>query len=158
MLLIFEAYLERLETLHTDIGRVIGGLSSDALDWSPGPEMNSLAVLATHIAGSERYWVGEVAGGDPAHRNRPAEFQAQSLDEAALATRLDASLAHTRATLEQLTLPDLEIRRQALDRGEVTAAWAILHSLQHIALHVGQMQLTRQLWEQQKEAQDDRRN
>ncbi|MBI1881423.1 MAG: hypothetical protein HYR94_24855, partial [Chloroflexi bacterium] len=59
------------------------------------------------------------------------------------------SLAHTRATLERLTLPDLEGRRQAGDRCEVTAAWALFHNLRHVGTHLGQMQLTRQLWEQQ---------
>jgi uncharacterized damage-inducible protein DinB len=149
MLSIFEAYRERLETIHADIGQAVGGLSPEALDWSPGPEMNSLAVLATHMAGSERYWVGEVAGGDPAHRDRPSEFQTQSQTEAALVARLDASLAHTRAVLERLTLPDLEVKRPAVDRGDVSVAWALFHNLQHLGIHLGQMQLTRQLWEQQ---------
>jgi len=150
MLPIFEAYLDRLTMLHTEMQRAIEGLPPAALDWSPGPEMNSLGVLATHLAGSERYWVGEVAGGDPANRDRPAEFQAHGLDEAALLARLTASLAHTRATLDRLTLADLEVKRPTMDRGEVTAAWSLFHNLQHVALHVGQMQLTRQLWEQQE--------
>lgn len=147
MLPIFEAYLKCLEVLHTDMQRVIAGLPLAALDWSPGPEMNSLVVLATHVAGSERFWVGEVAGGDPANRNRSAEFQTHGLDEVALLSRLDASLAHTCATLEKLTLPDLEMRRPGMDRDEVTAAWALFHNLQHIGTHLGQMQLTRQLWD-----------
>jgi uncharacterized damage-inducible protein DinB len=147
MLSIFEAYLKCLEVLHTDMRRIIEGLPPEALDWSPGPEMNSLVVLATHVAGSERFWVGEVAGGDPANRNRPAEFQTHGLDEVALLSRLDASLAHTRATLEKLTLPDLEVRRPGMDQDEVTVAWALFHNLQHIGTHLGQMQLTRQLWD-----------
>ena len=146
MLPIFEAYLKCLEVLHTDMQRIIAGLPPAALDWSPGPEMNSLVVLATHVAGSERFWVGEDAGGDPANRNRPAEFQTHGLDEVTLLSRLDASLAHTRATLEKLTLPDLEVRRPGMDWDEVTAAWALFHNLQHIGTHLGQMQLTRQLW------------
>jgi uncharacterized damage-inducible protein DinB len=147
MLPIFEAYLKCLEVLHTDMQRVIAGLPLAALDWSPGPEMSSLVVLATHVAGSERFWVGEVAGGDPANRNRPAEFQTQGLDEVALLSRLDASLAHTRATLEKLALPDLEVRRPGMDGDEVTIAWALFHNLQHLGTHLGQMQLTRQLWD-----------
>jgi hypothetical protein len=110
--------------------------------------MNSLAVLAAHVAGSEQYWVGEVAGGDPAHRDRPAEFRTQGVDGSALVAGLDAALAHSQATLEKLTLPDLEALRQAGDRGEVTVAWALFHNLEHIGIHLGQMQLTRQLWEQ----------
>ncbi|MBI1880044.1 MAG: DUF664 domain-containing protein, partial [Chloroflexi bacterium] len=84
MLPIFEAYLDRLEELHDDMRQAITGLPPAALDWSPGPEMNSLGVLATHVAGSERYWVGEVAGGNPANRDRPTEFRTHGLDEATL--------------------------------------------------------------------------
>ena len=149
MLPIFETYLDRLTKLHTQMRRTIEGLLPEALDWSPGPEMSSLAILAAHVAGSERFWVGEVAGGDPAHRNRPAEFQTHGLDEAALLSRLDASLAHSRATLEKLTVPDLEVRRPGLDGDEVSAAWALFHNLEHLGTHLGQMQLTRQLWKQQ---------
>jgi hypothetical protein len=29
-------------------------------------------------------------------------------------------------------------------------AWALLHALEHTTLHLGQIQLTRQLWEQVK--------
>ena len=150
MLPIFEAYLKCLEVLHTDMQRVIAGLPLVALDWSPGPEMNSLAVLATHVAGSERYWVGEVVGQDPANRDRSAEFRAHGLDEATLIARLIASLTHSRATLERLSLSELEVPHTLTDGREVTVAWALFHNLQHVALHVGQIQLTRQLWEQQK--------
>lgn len=149
MLPILEAYLERLEALHTDMHKTLAGLPLAALDWLPGAGMNSLAVLASHVAGSERYWVGEVAGGDPAHRDRPTEFHIYGLNEVELVARLDATLAHSRMALEKLTLRDLELRRPAGDRGEVTVAWALFHNLQHIGTHLGQMQLTRQLWEQQ---------
>lgn len=149
MLPMLVAYLERLEALHAEMNKVLAGLPLTALDWLPGAEMNSLAVLATHVAGSERYWVGEVAGGDPAHRDRPTEFRIYGLNEIELIARLDATVAHSRMVLENLTLPGLELRRSAADRGEVTVAWALFHNLQHVGTHLGQMQLTRQLWEQQ---------
>lgn len=151
MLAILEAYLDRLEGLHADMRQALEGLPQAALDWSPGPDMNSLGVLAAHVAGSERYWVGEVAGGDPAQRDRPAEFQSHRLEAAALIAHLDATLAHTRLTLERLTLADLDARRSAGDRGEVTVAWALFHNLRHLGLHLGHMELTRQLWAQRNE-------
>jgi uncharacterized damage-inducible protein DinB len=150
MLPILEAYVDRLEMLHADIRRTLESLSPETLDWMPGVETNSLAMLAAHVSGSERYWVGEVAGGDPANRDRPAEFRTQGLDATALTARLEAALTHSRAILERLTLADLEARRLAGDRGEVSVAWALFHNLQHVATHLGQMQLTRQLWEQRE--------
>ncbi len=40
-------------------------------------------------------------------------------------------------------------RTDPRDGREYTVAWALFHALEHTALHLGQMQLTRQLWEQQ---------
>lgn len=45
--------------------------------------------------------------------------------------------------IETLIVPDVPRGNQ-----EYTAAWAILHALEHTALHTGQIQLARQLWEQ----------
>lgn len=48
MLSVLEDYLERLQALHADIECTIEGLPPEALDWVPGPDMNSLGVLAVH--------------------------------------------------------------------------------------------------------------
>ncbi len=56
----FKDYLERLETLHSEIETAILGLTPDALDWIPGKEMNSIAILVVHLTGAERYWIGDV--------------------------------------------------------------------------------------------------
>ena len=71
----FEDYFERMQTLYTDIKTVLEGLPPQALDWSPGPEMNSIAVLVTHLTGAARFWVGDVAAQEPSGRVRAQEFQ-----------------------------------------------------------------------------------
>ena len=45
-----EDYLERLQDLHGAIERAIEGLPQAALDWVPGPDMNSLAHALEHTA------------------------------------------------------------------------------------------------------------
>jgi len=145
----FEEYLERLEALHAAAGRSIEGLPQAALDWAPGPDMNSLCVLVVHLACAERYWIGDVVGRDPSGRDRDAEFRAQGLDAAALKERLADALAHARGVLEALTLADLAaLRVSPRDGRTYTVAWALAHALTHTALHVGHMEVTRQLWEQ----------
>jgi uncharacterized damage-inducible protein DinB len=151
MLRAFADYLERLQTLHTQMQRAIEGLSQDALDWSPGPDMNSIAVLAAHTASAQRYWIGDVAAQDASDRDRDAEFRTQGVDAASLLARLDAALAHSRSVLEKLTLSDLEATRiSPRDGKEYSVAWALAHALQHTAIHVGHAQMTRQLWEQRR--------
>ena len=76
------AYLDRLEALHADLNSVIADLPVEALNWSPGPGLNSIAVLAAHTAGSERYWIGDVVARDDSHRERAAEFRTQAASAA----------------------------------------------------------------------------
>ena len=153
MLTILAEYVERLQTLHTGMKRIVNGLPQAALDWTPGPEMNSLHVLAVHVAGSERYWIGDVAGSDPSGRDRDAEFRSGGLDTHALIDLLDRTLAHSRAVLEGLEPADLEDVCQApRDGRQVTVAWCLAHALEHTALHLGHMEITRQLWEQKPQS------
>lgn len=147
---ILTAYLNRLEDLHRDLNRAVDGLPAEALNWSPRAEMNSIAVLAAHSAGSERYWIGDVIARDDSRRDRAAEFRMRASGAAELVARLDAAFAYSRSVVEQLTVSDLDEKRIApRDRREVTVAWALLHALEHIAVHLGHMQVVHDLWEAQ---------
>ena len=84
----YEGYLEHMKALHAEAIKALESLPAEALDWVPGPEMNSISVLIMHFTGAERYWVGDVVRGDPSFRNREAEFQTKGLDAAALQQRL----------------------------------------------------------------------
>jgi len=153
MLRAFEGYLTRLQVLHAVLERALEGLAPEALDWSPGPHMNSLCVLAVHVTGAQRYWIGDVVGRDPSGRNREVEFRAQGTDGAALRLRLNRTLEHTRGVLDTLTLQDLEASRTSpRDGREYTVGWALAHALEHTAIHVGHAQITRQLWDQREGA------
>jgi uncharacterized damage-inducible protein DinB len=148
----FADYLERLAALHRDIEQAIGGLTPAALDWTPAPDTNSIAALVTHVAGAERFWIGDMAAQMPSNRDREAEFRAGGLDEAALRQRLAQADDFARQAIESLTLADLDAERRSprTDR-TFTAGWALLHALEHTAMHLGHIQLTRQLWEQESE-------
>jgi uncharacterized damage-inducible protein DinB len=153
VIVLLEDYIERLGALHTNVERAIQGLPQAALDWVPGPEMNSIGALVAHLTGAERYWIGDVAGHDPSGRDRAAEFRARGLDEAELKRRLDGSLAYARGLLEGLTLQDLDAARVSpRDGREFTVAWCLAHALEHTAIHLGHIQIIRQLWDQQQPA------
>jgi uncharacterized damage-inducible protein DinB len=146
---ILRDYLERLEVLHNEIWRAIAGLPQEALDWVPGPGMNSLGVLVVHLAGAERYWIGDVAGEDRSGRVRKAEFQTHGLGVEALASLLTETLIHSRNVLAKLTTADLDAQRHSVRDGETyTVAWCLAHALEHTGLHLGHIQVTRQLWDQ----------
>jgi len=146
----FADYLERLQGLHEDMKETFRTLPQRALDWVPGPGMNSLSVLVFHATGAERYWIGDVALQDPSGRDRAAEFKVQGLDAAKLAERLDNSLAYAKGAAQKLKLATLhEIKLSPRDDRKFTAGWALAHALEHTALHVGHAQMTRQLWERE---------
>jgi uncharacterized damage-inducible protein DinB len=148
MLPIVLSYFKRLEALRLDYQSALNGLPVAALDWTPGPDMNSITVLATHTAESLRYWIGEVVGGEPANRDRVAEFQARGKDSATLIKRLDEVLAYSHAVLEKLTLANLEEPRTSQYRDhDFNVAWALDHTLVHVAQHLGHIEVTRQFWE-----------
>jgi hypothetical protein len=65
-----------------------------------------------------------------------------------LKDRLNRNLVYARTALNGLTLEDLEkTRRSPRDGQTFTVAWALLHALEHSGVHLGHIELTRQLWQ-----------
>jgi len=111
--------------------------------------MNSISVLVFHLTGAERYWIGDIAAQDPTERDRDAEFRVHDVEMDVLKKRLADNLKYAGSALDKMRLEDLEVSRARTSDGhEFTVAWALLHALEHATVHLGQIQLTRQLWEQ----------
>jgi uncharacterized damage-inducible protein DinB len=111
--------------------------------------MNSIGVLLAHITGSERYWIGDIAAQEPSNRNRDAEFRVRGVEADVFRKRLADNLDYARHVVDKMSQQDLESTRVSPSKGrEYTVAWALLHALEHATLHLGQIQITRQLWEQ----------
>ena len=143
---VFEGFYEVLEGMHEDCKGAIRDLNQEELDWVPGEGLNSLAVLAAHIAGSGAYWISDVVMGQPTGRDRPAEFVTSGVDGRALSERLDTSLSIIAQAFENLSVEQLGESRSAPGwEDEFTVAWAIGHLLEHTALHLGHMQVTRHI-------------
>ena len=145
MLSELDNYLQRIEDLRGQVGRLIADLPAEALNWRPIQGTNSLAVLAAHVAGAEHFWIAEVVGGYPGTRDRDAEFATQVDAAAELVRLLEKTGAETRQVFSALTEVVLDGVREARGR-TVPVRWAILHVIDHSALHLGHMQLTYQLW------------
>ena len=139
--------ISRLETMHADYFAILDDLSSEQLDWSPGPAMNSLCVLAVHVTAAERFWIG-IAIDDVIKRDRPAEFLARghSLDE--LQARFTANINFYRTAFASQSVGQLseEVSFEFLDRRiNCRRGWALLRALDHTAEHLGHAGMTRQL-------------
>ena len=146
----FTDYLNRLHLMHNELRSALAGLPQSALDWTPAEGANSLAAIAVHTAGAERYWIGDCVAGEPSGRDRESEFRAGGLSEEILQDRLDASLTYVQQVLERLSLDDLNDWRTLRDGSHKTVGWILAHVLSHTALHAGHAQVTRQWWEQSR--------
>ncbi len=136
---------------HKDMREIVSGLDADALNWRPGPETNSLAVLVTHILGAELSCV-TTSLGNPSDRDRDAEFQAVADSPDELIAEIDRIDGMIPGLIEQLTADDLDaMRTRPHDRlnREKPGIWWLFHGMRHTREHIGQMLLTKQLYEQQ---------
>jgi hypothetical protein len=144
-------FLDNLAELHSDIMQTIRYLPAEALDWAPFSGANSFSILVVHVAGAEKYWIGDVVAGEPSGRNRPAEFEVINLPLGELEARLTESLGYAELVLEKLVPDDLKASRiSPRDGQQVTVAWALAFTLRHTAIHLGHIQITKQLWEQRR--------
>ncbi len=113
--------------------------------------MNSINVMVTHLCGAERYWIGDIACGDSSDRVRDAEFLVSGFSVEVLTQKINIATDFATAALNQLSLDDLPIEKSRLSGGRpVTVGWALLHALEHTALHLGHIQITRQMWDEKK--------
>jgi uncharacterized damage-inducible protein DinB len=150
MLKEIETYLSIYYRLRKEIKSVLEGLPAEALDWRPTEgkeelETNSIAVILAHVAGSEAFFIKEIIGQQKIQRDRPAEFATKGISLKELNTKLEAAAKVTETALTALTPTQLEEPRKFREES-VTVRWAIVLLIEHIAMHVGHMQLTRQLW------------
>ncbi len=139
-----KASLDVLEELHTEILKVVEPLTDEHINWVHPHLSNTVGILLRHIAGSERYWIGEVVGGQPAHRERATEFAHEPLKKGPLVEGLRGAHASVRQVLQGLTPIELQSEVELPGRDQpwrVTKAWALLHSLTHTAYHLGQLRL-----------------
>jgi DinB superfamily len=139
-------YLDKLQAMHAELHQALEGLAQPALDWAPAEGVNSLAVLAIHTVGAERFLMGDCIAREPTRRDREAEFHSAGLPADVLLAKLEDSLAYAKQVLDQLTLADLEGDRIWRDK-RVSVGWLLEHLLSHTAIHAGHAQVTRQWWD-----------
>jgi uncharacterized damage-inducible protein DinB len=146
-----QAYAEWLHEVHVEILNDLETLPPEALDWTPGHEMNSVSVLIVHLTGAERFFIDDIIMGDPSNRNRDTEFLVKGIKKQDLVLRLNETESYIHKALESLSEDDLKKERVDPRYGiKMTVAEALLHTLEHSSLHAGHIQITAQLWHQRK--------
>jgi uncharacterized damage-inducible protein DinB len=137
-----EAYIERLDALREALRAAIHGTDAEELNWAPlDAETNSPCVLATHLEGSERFWIHHVLGGIEIQRDRDSEFVAVAPSSDELEGALVATGERSRTVLRRVSEAELGRERVALpDEPPVDGRYAVLHTLEHLGQHLGPSQ------------------
>lgn len=130
---------------HNSFREVISGLTTEALNWKPVDDANSICVLVSHSLDAERFLLSSAVD-VPVERDRESHFRATTTGADELLALIDRAEAENFGYLAQLQGEDLarEIARPGRTH---TGAWWALHAIEHTREHVGQALLTRQLWE-----------
>jgi hypothetical protein len=156
----FGAALERhLTTLVDEIFTTVDGVPEDQFNtWKPaaarddGHEMNTFAAILIHVVSAGEFMTVHAVGGDPSNRVREGEFSATgTLPE--IRARYERWLDGMHVLLEGLSCEDLG--RQTMEPRYQERDWRVadvlLHALDHTALHVGHLQVQRQLWDTERD-------
>jgi uncharacterized damage-inducible protein DinB len=136
------AHLRMMDELRRQILESVAPLDDAQINHAVPGLRNTIAILLRHTAGSERYWVVEVVGGSPINRNRDAEFDQAPVRKAELLAEIDRAASQTREVLDRLTaaelLTEVEVKRPSGVMKD-TKVGALLHAMQHMAYHLGQI-------------------
>lgn len=120
---------------HEDMASLVSGLPDGALDWLPAEAATSLAGLALHIIDVETHIAALARGEDDGWAGENGSRTAETAIERELLEAIAAAG------------PVLASALAAMDWGGPGAS-GVLADLDHVAMHHGQMQLTRHLWEE----------
>jgi hypothetical protein len=137
-------FIDRSRAYLTDeyrikIRKTVESVPPGTLWWRPNDQANSVGNLLLHLEGNLRQWIVGGIGGATDVRDRASEFAAREGATAEqLLRRLDAALDEADAVLARLRPEDLVERRQIQTR-DVTVLEAVYQTVQHFALHLGQI-------------------
>jgi len=143
---------ELLPFLDTALDGMLGiaaTLGDDHVNDRPDlPGANTPYAIITHCIGVTDWWVGAMIAGRDVERHRDAEFTASGT-VADLAVAVDALMVRLRQDLDEIS-PAAPIRHpERLREGTAARAWsqsaALIHTLEELAQHHGQLELTRDM-------------
>jgi hypothetical protein len=152
------AFMFHLRTVSGDMLDAIRDIPADDFNtWKPAAaregshEMNTFAAIAIHTVSAGEFIVLSGAGGQTIDRDREAEFVATgTFDD------IEARFTRWLDEVERLVTPftDADFDRESPSPRYAERGWRVaevmLHGLDHTALHLGHIEVQRQLWEAER--------
>ena len=120
--------------------RELEAFPDEALLWRAAPGItNTSGVLARHITGNLRHFIGAQLGGNGYVRDRDAEFT-RHVSRAELIRETDEAIAAIQRTMPTLTDADMaKVYPLAVAGVTLTAGDFLTHLAVHLTYHLGQL-------------------
>jgi len=144
-----KAFLPFLDDALDGMLGITATLGDDLVNARPDlPGANTPFAIVAHCVGVVDWWIGVMIAGRAVYRDRDAEFNANGTI-VELGTFVDNLMRRMRIDLESIN-PAAPIRRPELLRtGSPARSWsqsdALIHTLEELAQHHGQLELTRDI-------------
>jgi hypothetical protein len=129
---------------HMDLIALVSDLPDEALSWGPGPDAAHISGLVMHILEVEQYLAAVAAGQEIEWAGTNGSSMDFALDAAALVERISEVDFALKRALETVSSARLDALQPG---GERTVGSMLVEDLDHSAMHYGQVQLTRHLYE-----------
>jgi hypothetical protein len=147
-----ETYAYELSWILDQICVCLDGLTATQLNWRPSGAANSAYAIASHVVGSTSVYALGFGCGENVTRDRAAEFAASGTDAGELIgamrqlqRKIGDALGRLRAeTLDERVLPPSDLWGTD-EPHEISRREALVESIRHAALHLGELRLTRGL-------------
>lgn len=147
-----EAYAGELRWILAEISGTVAGLSPQQLATRPLKTGNSPYAIANHVIGATQAYALGLGCNRPVSRDRPAEFGSMPTTVEDVVERLERLVAEVTEALSALApqsldeglLPSPETWGTGLSH-EISRRAALIESIRHAALHLGELRLTRDL-------------
>lgn len=135
------------QSIHRQFRDIVQDMDTKQVNWSPGPGLNSVAVLVTHTLGSELdtlLFVRDLQG----DRDRDSEFQASAAGASELIDAIDRAGTLLVEHGERITGDMLAMTRTRPDRDPQIGLHWLINNYGHAREHLGHLHMTRQLYDQ----------
>jgi Protein of unknown function (DUF664) len=126
---------------------IVSGLGDDLANQRPDlPGVNSPYVILRHCLGVMEFWAGHVVAGREVQRDRAAEFRASGPVTGLVAAAQDAKRQFQADAATADPAAPVRGSRPGMNPGDLEIAsqgHALLHVLEELYQHLGQLELTR---------------
>jgi hypothetical protein len=144
--LLMTTIIDLFHAIHGQLRQEIEGLGTEALNWTPGPDTNSIGTLVVHMLGNEEEVFRSIRG-MPSDRVRDTEFAPRTYTREELLAHIQAADGRLDELAGGISADDLHaLRTRPVRPDPETGMYWLLRGYGHAREHLAHLQITKQLY------------